>query len=152
MEPQLNVMQSNSSLTTRRVTTTSSTYHTMAEHGSPALNTQIESGKFDEKERPVEHNPAPPKVEDDEDEDEDIDALIEDLESQDGHGDEEEEEERDQHGARLIPEELLQTVSLGRFSCRAHPHANHTRPRRTPALVLPRLRSSPAARSMVSTR
>lgn len=88
----------------------------MAEHGSPALNTQIESGNFDEKERraeaaPAEAPAAKPKVEDDEDEDEDIDALIEDLESQDGHGEEEEEEERDQHGGRVIPEELLQTVS-----------------------------------------
>lgn len=84
----------------------------MADNGSPALNTQIESGNFDEKARPA-ADPAPTKqkVEEEEDEDEDIDALIEDLESQDGHGDEEEEEERDQHGGRLIPEELLQTVS-----------------------------------------
>lgn len=79
---------------------------------SPALNTQIESGNFDEKaERPAETTPAKVKAEDDEDEDEDIDALIEDLESQDGHGaEDEEDEERDQHGGRLIPEELLQTV------------------------------------------
>lgn len=84
----------------------------MAEHGSPALNTQIESGNFDEKRAPAEETPAAkPKVEDDEEEDEDIDALIEDLESQDGHGEDEEEEERDQHGGRVIPEELLQTVS-----------------------------------------
>lgn len=83
----------------------------MSDAASPALNTQIESGNFDEKERPAESVPAKPKVEDDEDEDEDIDALIEDLESQDGHGEDEEEEERDQHGGRVIPEELLQTVS-----------------------------------------
>lgn len=84
----------------------------MADNGSPALNTQIESGNFDEKERAAAPAPAKPKVEDDEDEDEDIDALIEDLESQDGHGEDEEDEERDQHGGRVIPEELLQTVSL----------------------------------------
>lgn len=83
----------------------------MAEHGSPALNTQIESGNFDEKQAPAEHAPAKPKVEEDEEEDEDIDALIEDLESQDGHAEDDEEEERDQHGGRVIPEELLQTVS-----------------------------------------
>lgn len=58
----------------------------MAEHsatGAPALSTNIESGKFDEKAAP----PTEPKkkVEEDEEEDEDIDALIEDLESQDGH-------------------------------------------------------------------
>lgn len=86
----------------------------MADHAnSPALNTQIESGNFDEKHAaPVESAPPKqPKAEDDEDEDEDIDALIEDLESQDGHGEDAEEEERDEHGGRLIPEELLQTVS-----------------------------------------
>ncbi|KAI3398776.1 hypothetical protein diail_8643 [Diaporthe ilicicola] len=84
----------------------------MADHAnSPALNTQIESGNFDEKHAaPVESAPPKqPKVEDDEEEDEDIDALIEDLESQDGHADDDEEEERDEHGGRLIPEELLQT-------------------------------------------
>ena len=76
------------------------------------MNTQIESGNFDEKHAaPAESAPpTQPKVEDD-DEDEDIDALIEDLESQDGHGEDAEEEERDEHGGRLIPEELLQTVS-----------------------------------------
>lgn len=84
----------------------------MAEHGTPALNTQIETGGIDEKreatQQPISHQP---KAENDEDEDEDIDALIEDLESQDGHGEEEEDEERDQTGGRVIPEELLQTVS-----------------------------------------
>lgn len=54
-------------------------------HGAPALSTNIESGKFDEKE--AQHVPAhkEPIIEDEE-EDEDMDALIEDLESQDGHG------------------------------------------------------------------
>lgn len=49
-------------------------------------------------------------IELDEDEDEDIDQLIEDLESQDGeNADYEEEEVQQPGGARLIPEELLQT-------------------------------------------
>ncbi|EHA55602.1 plasma membrane H+-ATPase [Pyricularia oryzae] len=76
----------------------------------PAINTPIESGKFDEKEG-LAHNPAAkPKVADEEEEDEDIDALIEDLESVDGHGDlEEEEEEAGPGAARVIPEDLLQT-------------------------------------------
>jgi len=80
---------------------------------APALNTNIESGHFDEK---AAHNnttaPAAdtkPKVED-EDEDEDIDALIEDLESQDGHGfDEEEEAEASPAQGRVVPEDMLQT-------------------------------------------
>jgi hypothetical protein len=46
----------------------------------------------------------------DEEEDEDIDALIDELESQDGDNADYEEEEADQPGgARVIPEELLQT-------------------------------------------
>jgi H+-transporting ATPase len=72
----------------------------MAEPNSttaPAVNTPIESGKFDEKEaRPADvaapNTSLKPKVEDEEEEDEDMDALIEDLESQDGHDDAEEEE------------------------------------------------------------
>jgi H+-transporting ATPase len=68
----------------------------MAESNSaaaPALNTPIESHRFDEKKGPIEEDvPATKtKVEDDDDEDEDIDALIEDLESQDGHVEDEEE-------------------------------------------------------------
>jgi H+-transporting ATPase len=47
--------------------------------GAPALSTNIESGKFDEKAKP----PKAPVEE--EEEDEDIDALIDDLESNDGH-------------------------------------------------------------------
>ncbi|OLN86203.1 Plasma membrane ATPase 1 [Colletotrichum chlorophyti] len=76
---------------------------------APALSTPIESHKFDEKERPVEAVPASkPKVEEEEEEDEDIDALIEDLESQDGHVDEEEEDDTPGVG-RVVPEEQLQT-------------------------------------------
>lgn len=60
----------------------------MAEHstaGAPALSTNIESGKFDEKE--AHHVPAAKQPVEEEEEDEDIDALIDDLESNDGHGD-----------------------------------------------------------------
>ena len=63
----------------------------MADQGtSPAINTQIESGKFSEKEAPQEpiHSSQKKELAEDEEEDEDIDALIEDLESQDGHMDE----------------------------------------------------------------
>lgn len=79
---------------------------------APALHTNIESGKFDEKERPADAVPAK-KAEDDEDEDEDIDALIEDLESQDGAADDFDEEEENSSPAtgRTVPEELLQTDS-----------------------------------------
>lgn len=83
--------------------------------GAPALNTNIESGGFDEK-RGIEPVPGPaaPTTQkvaaDDEDEDEDIDALIEDLESQDGHQVEEEEEETP-GGGRTVPEDMLQTDS-----------------------------------------
>ncbi|RYP52601.1 hypothetical protein DL768_002251 [Monosporascus sp. mg162] len=79
--------------------------------GAPALNTNIESGGFNEKEAHQSRAPATkPKVEEEE-EDEDIDALIEDLESQDGHGFEEEEEGDDNPAGagRVVPEEMLQT-------------------------------------------
>lgn len=94
----------------------------MADHqapGAPALDTNIESGNFDEKraqqQRQQQHAPAK-KAEAagpaDEDEDEDIDALIEDLESQDGHDAfEEEEEDGSPGGGRVIPEDMLQTDS-----------------------------------------
>lgn len=64
----------------------------------PALNTQIESGKFDEK------PPASKRPVDEEEEDEDIDALIEDLESVDGHIDEEDEEDASPGAGRVVPE------------------------------------------------
>ncbi|KAF3344006.1 hypothetical protein VD0002_g3975 [Verticillium dahliae] len=87
----------------------------MAESNSaaaPALNTPIESHRFEEKDRPLDTGvdaPVKPKVEEEEDEDEDIDALIEDLESQDGHIEEDEEEETAVGGARVIPEDQLAT-------------------------------------------
>ncbi|QUC17063.1 uncharacterized protein UV8b_01304 [Ustilaginoidea virens] len=83
--------------------------------GAPALDTNIESGKFDEKSRqqiPAEHVPSKKAAVEEEDDDEDIDALIEDLESQDGHDAfQEEEEEGAPGGGRVVPEEMLQTDS-----------------------------------------
>jgi H+-transporting ATPase len=83
----------------------------MADHstgaGAPALSTNIESGKFDEKAAHV--APATKKEIVEEEEDEDIDALIDDLESNDGHGDFEEEEEVVAGAGRVIPEDMLQT-------------------------------------------
>lgn len=88
--------------------------------GAPALDTNIESGGFDEKRQQQEHSNAPvggaapppkAKPEEEEEEDEDMDALIEDLESQDGHDDVEEEEEGTPGGGRVIPEDMLQTDS-----------------------------------------
>lgn len=86
--------------------------------GAPALDTNIESGKFDEKahhhqQQQASAAPVPPKGgADADDEDEDIDALIEDLESQDGHDAfDEEEEEGTPGGGRTVPEEMLQTDS-----------------------------------------
>jgi len=75
---------------------------------TPALNPEAEHGKFDEKHAPSDPEKAKPVEE--EEEDEDIDALIEDLESQDGHGLEEDEEEgAAPGGARVVPEDMLQT-------------------------------------------
>ncbi len=75
------------------------------------LNTTIESGEFNEKEN---HDETPPAVatkkpEEDEEEDADIDALIDELESQDGHAEEEEEEHDSPATGRIIPEDQLQT-------------------------------------------
>lgn len=76
------------------------------------LNTNIESGNFDEK---VHHdNASDPEVTkqplQDEEEDEDMDALIDELESQDGHQEEEEgEAEATPGGGRVVPEDQLQT-------------------------------------------
>jgi hypothetical protein len=79
------------------------------------LNTNIESGEFDEK---VHHDTTDtdptfskahmPHM--DEEEDEDMDALIDELESQDGHQEEEEgEAEATPGGGRVVPEDQLQT-------------------------------------------
>ena len=86
--------------------------------GAPALDTNIESGGFDEKSHQQEQAPAAPalagkaeKVEPEEEPDEDIDALIEELESQDGHGDDEEEGEEQAGGGRSVPDDMLRTDS-----------------------------------------
>lgn len=72
------------------------------------LNTNIESGQFDEK---TGHHDTPTKKPvEDEEEDEDMDALIDELESQDGHQEEEEEGEEVNAGTgRIVPEDQLQT-------------------------------------------
>ena len=75
------------------------------------LNTNIESGDFDEK---VRHGSDPdvsrPQYHNDEEEDEDMDALIDELESQDGHQEEEEgEAESTPGGGRVVPEDQLAT-------------------------------------------
>lgn len=81
--------------------------------GAPALNTPIASGNFDEKQPAVPvQDVSKAKPAEDDDEDEDIDALIEDLESHDGHGAfEEEEEEVNAATGRVVPEDMLQTDS-----------------------------------------
>ncbi|KAK6066251.1 Plasma membrane ATPase 1 [Seiridium cupressi] len=88
---------------------------------APALHTNIESGKFDEKEHHA-TDPTTEKKAPEEDEDEDIDALIEDLESVEGAEDPEEEEENASPGTgRVVPEELLQTDSrIGLTSDEVH--------------------------------
>lgn len=93
--------------------------------GAPALNTNIESGDFNEKDGHHAEAPATKPKTEEEDEDEDIDALIEDLESQDGHGfDEEEEGEVSPATGRVVPEEMLQTdtrVGLTESGCHRPP-------------------------------
>ncbi|PTB50493.1 hypothetical protein M431DRAFT_499311 [Trichoderma harzianum CBS 226.95] len=82
--------------------------------GAPALDTNIESGNFDEKRAQPPTEAVPPKKDapaEEEEEDEDIDALIEDLESEDGHAFEEEEEETNPATGRIVPEDMLQTDS-----------------------------------------
>jgi H+-transporting ATPase len=90
----------------------------MADSTAPTnhLGTSVPSGNLDEKK---DYGPGagdeklPPTKEgppaDEEEEDEDIDALIEELESQDANLDNDEEETVQPGGARIVPEELLQT-------------------------------------------
>lgn len=74
------------------------------------LNTTIESGTFDEKTGHHDDPAVAQKPIDDEEEDEDMDALIDELESQDGHAEDEEEEgEATPAGGRVVPEDQLQT-------------------------------------------
>jgi H+-transporting ATPase len=77
----------------------------MAEHNVAAGHGA--TGHFDEKAPVAAPAPAGTKYEDEEP-DEDMDALIEDLESQDGHMDDEEEEVQP-GGGRVVPEDMLQT-------------------------------------------
>ncbi|PTB63833.1 calcium ATPase, partial [Trichoderma citrinoviride] len=80
--------------------------------GAPALDTNIESGNFDEKRAQAPAGVPPKKAPaEEEDEDEDIDALIEDLESEDGHAFDEDEEETNPATGRVVPEDMLQTDS-----------------------------------------
>lgn len=77
------------------------------------LNTSIEPGTFDNEKSNDTNVPTdtekskPPAA--DEEEDEDMDALIDELESQDGHAEEDEEEEDTAGTGRVIPEDQLQT-------------------------------------------
>jgi len=76
------------------------------------LNTTIESGEFDTEK--IHHDEAAPAAaakpaEEEEEEDEDMDALIDELESQDGHEEEEEEENTNPATGRVVPEDMLQT-------------------------------------------
>lgn len=76
------------------------------------LNTTIESGEFNEKEHHDDAGPAATTkkpAEEEEEEDEDMDALIDELESQDGHAEEEEEEHENPTQGRVVPEDQLQT-------------------------------------------
>lgn len=74
------------------------------------LNTNIESGTFDEKSAHHDDVQQSRKPLDDEEEDEDMDALIDELESQDGHAEEEEEGETvNAATGRVVPEDQLQT-------------------------------------------
>ncbi|KAE9372048.1 plasma membrane ATPase [Stipitochalara longipes BDJ] len=85
------------------------------------LNTQIESGDFDEK-HDVAHLPPTNKAPQDEEEDADMDALIDELESQDGHAeDAENEEEATPGGGRVVPEDQLQTdTQIGLTEAEVH--------------------------------
>ena len=81
------------------------------------LNPHIESGEFDEKihhgsdpevSKPLYHQDE--EEDDEEEEEEDMDALIDELESQDGHQEEEEgEAEAIPGGGRIVPEDQLAT-------------------------------------------
>lgn len=81
--------------------------------GAQHLNSTIETGNFSEKlEGSTGGVPPTSKhkpLEEDEEEDEDMDALIDELESQDGHAEEEEEEDDNPATGRVIPEDQLQT-------------------------------------------
>ncbi|CAG8979058.1 hypothetical protein HYALB_00000187 [Hymenoscyphus albidus] len=82
--------------------------NTSSDNNHNHLNTNIESGTFDEKS--AHHDDYSRKPLDDEEEDEDMDALIDELESQDGHAEEEEEgDTANVTTGRVVPEDQLQT-------------------------------------------
>lgn len=56
-----------------------------------------------------EETEKPVQLNNDEEEAENIDSLIEELESEDGHGEDEEEREEEAGGGRSVPEDILQT-------------------------------------------
>lgn len=98
-------------------TTGTSGTHTADSAAAPNhLGTNIESGDFDN-EKVQHHGTAAPAVsekkaaveDDEEEEDEDMDALIDELESQDGHEEEEEENTDNPAVGRVVPEDQLQT-------------------------------------------
>jgi len=85
------------------------TYSSNSSDAPNHLNTDIESGHFNEK---AGHNDAASKTPNaEEEEDEDMDALIDELESQDGHQEEEElaDESITPAAGRIVPEDLLNT-------------------------------------------
>jgi H+-transporting ATPase len=89
----------------------------MAEYpGSVRPGTHLESfrpspGVDNGNNRPEDAKPVEEtkRLHDDDDEEEDMDALIEELESQDGHIDDDDDDTEEPGAARVIPEELLQT-------------------------------------------
>lgn len=86
---------------------TGSGAHGVSNHVAPS----VPSGRFDGvTDKPeLQHPSQEEKTGPDDDEEEDMDALIEELESQDGHIDAEDEGPEEPGGARPVPEELLQT-------------------------------------------
>lgn len=82
--------------------------------GSTRLGTEIPARDFDGVTERKQLDPTTTEkqipLDDDDEEDEDMDALIEELESQDGHMDEEDDADNELGGARPpVSDELLQT-------------------------------------------
>lgn len=85
------------------------------------LGTQVPSGGLDGSNDPEKTNPQDAPAEephdekkavpaaDEEEEEEDMDALIDELQSADGHAEDDEEEIEEPGGGRPVPEELLNT-------------------------------------------
>lgn len=76
------------------------------------LRANIESGHFNEKashEDPASVTDKKHAIDGEDEDDEDMDALIDELESQDGHAEEEADDEESPATGRVIPEDQLQT-------------------------------------------